>query len=259
MNPKSKMGLVDDDSNNNNDSIKTKPIATASLMGGIIIVATALLSGLLSLIGSGYYQIAAAQQNITADNAITANTSRTAGNSGQSSSACAPTETGQANGATTGINATSITSGGAASVAEANQSTMSQAIMHIEQACIAAQNNDTQGVLMNLTFALNALGVGGSTEGNNTIASTTADGDDATTSQDRISVDRTSSADDSDETENDNDDAAADDNSDESNTSSPDENSRETDTDDEDSECGGVTVGGTSAADDYGCPPDPDY
>ena len=25
------------------------------------------------------------------------------------------------------------------------------------------------------------------------------------------------------------------------------------------SECGGVTVGGTSAADDYGCPPDPDY
>jgi hypothetical protein len=27
----------------------------------------------------------------------------------------------------------------------------------------------------------------------------------------------------------------------------------------EDSECGGVTVGGTSAADDYGCPPDPDY
>ena len=26
----------------------------------------------------------------------------------------------------------------------------------------------------------------------------------------------------------------------------------------EDSECGAVTVGGTSAADDYGCPPDPD-
>ena len=30
--------------------------------------------------------------------------------------------------------------------------------MHIEQACIAAQNNDTQGVLMNLNLALNALG-----------------------------------------------------------------------------------------------------
>jgi hypothetical protein len=25
------------------------------------------------------------------------------------------------------------------------------------------------------------------------------------------------------------------------------------------SECGGITAGGTSAADDYGCPPDPDY
>jgi hypothetical protein len=52
--------------------------------------------------------------------------------------------------ATTVTNATSTAGGG-------NQST-SEVIMHIEQACIAAQNNDTQGVLMNLNLALNALG-----------------------------------------------------------------------------------------------------
>ena len=39
---------------------------------------------------------------------------------------------------------------------------------------------------------------------------------------------------------------------------STDTNRPEIDTDEETSECGGVTVGGTSAADDYGCPPDDD-
>jgi hypothetical protein len=42
------------------------------------------------------------------------------------------------------------------------------------------------------------------------------------------------------------------------NDSSTDANRPEAADTEEDSECGGVTVGGTSAADDYGCPPDPD-
>lgn len=129
--------------------------------------------------------------------------------------------------------------------------------MHIEQACMAAQNNDTQGVLMNLTLALNALGGGDVTQGNMTTA-TTAGGNVITGSEDGISVGRTSAADGSDEIEEDD---AADGNDDDAGerNSSTDANRRETDTDDEDNECGGVTVGGTSAADDYGCPPDPSY
>jgi hypothetical protein len=52
------------------------------------------------------------------------------------------------------------------------------------------------------------------------------------------------------------DDTDSNDNDDDGSDSSTDENRSETNTD-EDSECGGVTVGGTSAADDYGCG-DPD-
>lgn len=143
-----------------------------------------------------------------------------------------------------------------------NQSTISEAIMHIHQSCIAAQSHDTKSVLMNLTLALNALGFAGNAEGNTTVASTTSDVNDATSSKDGISVSRTSSSDDSDAIESHAEDTADDsnghNNSDESNTNT-DENRQETDANNEDSECGRVTVGGTSAADDYGCPPDPDY
>lgn len=206
-------------------------------MAGII-VAAAVLSGLLSLIGS-YYQPAIAQQDMTGNATTT-----TTGRGGAQSSACAPTQSGEG-GATT-----------AGAAAAGNQSTTSEIRMHIEQACMAAQNNDTQGVLMNLTLALNALGGGDVTQGNMTTA-TTAGGNAITGSEDGISVGRTSAADGSDEIEEDD---AADGNDDAGErNSSTDANRRETDTDDEDSECGGVTVGGTSAADDYGCPPDPDY
>jgi hypothetical protein len=51
---------------------------------------------------------------------------------------------------TTATNATTVGGGG-------NQTTSSPTQL-IEQACIAALNNDTQGVLTNLTLALNALG-----------------------------------------------------------------------------------------------------
>lgn len=101
----------------------------------------------------------------------------------------------------------------------------SETRFHIEEAITALQNNDTQSALTHLDLALNTLGGTGGTAGNVTTGTTIAGTD----------------------------------NADES--SSTDANRRETDTEEEEgaSECGGVTVGGTSAADDYGCPPDPDY
>ncbi len=101
----------------------------------------------------------------------------------------------------------------------------SEARFHIEEALTALQNNDTQSALTHLDLALNTLGGTSGTAGNVTTGTAIAGTD----------------------------------NADES--SSTDANRRETDTEEEEgaSECGGVTVGGTSAADDYGCPPDPDY
>ena len=149
-----------DNNKNYNNSRRTKAIAAAAIPMAGILVAAAVLSG-LSLI-NGYYQPAIAQQNMTGTNATTTTTAPpTTG--GAEPSACAPTNatttnatttTGGAGGgnATTATNATSTTGGGGGG----NQST-SEIRMHIEQACMAAQNNDTQGVLMNLTLALNAL------------------------------------------------------------------------------------------------------
>lgn len=102
----------------------------------------------------------------------------------------------------------------------------SETRFHIEEAITALQNNDTQSALTHLDLALNTLGDTGGTAGNVTTGTTIAGTDNADESS-----------------------------------SSTDANRRETDTEEDDgaSECGGVTVGGTSAADDYGCPPDPDY
>jgi hypothetical protein len=159
------------DDNNNKD--RTKAIAAAIPMAGII-VAASLLSG-LSLLNS--YQPALAQQNMTSNATTTTTSPTTTGGGTGAESACAPTQIAGAGGAqnsttnatttgdggadaTTGnatmsTNATTVTN--ATTAGGGNQST-SEVIMHIEQACIAAQNNDTQGVLMNLNLALNALG-----------------------------------------------------------------------------------------------------
>jgi hypothetical protein len=112
----------------------------------------------------------------TTDN-ITATTGGVGSTGAQS--ACTPTQmaggggggtnatAGNATTATTGTmtaNATTTAGGGG------NQTTSSPTQL-IEQACIAAQNNDTQGVLMNLNLALNALG------GNMTTTAGTAGGE----------------------------------------------------------------------------------
>jgi hypothetical protein len=160
------------DDNNNKD--RTKAIAAAIPMAGII-VAASLLSG-LSLLNS--YQPALAQQNMTSNATITTTSPTTTGGGTGAESACAPTQIAGGGGAqnsttnatTTGDGGADATTGNATMATNAttvtnatttagggNQST-SEVIMHIEQACIAAQNNDTQGVLMNLNLALNALG-----------------------------------------------------------------------------------------------------
>src|SRR5918994_4224505 len=160
------------DDNNNKD--RTKAIAAAIPMAGII-VAASLLSG-LSLLNS--YQPALAQQNMTSNATTTTTSPTTTGGGGTGAeSACAPTQIAGAGGAqnsttnatTTGDGGADATTGNAIMATNAttvtnattagggNQST-SEVIMHIEQACIAAQNNDPQGVLMNLNLPLNALG-----------------------------------------------------------------------------------------------------
>ena len=89
-------------------------------------------------------------------------------------------------GGTTEINATSTTGGGGG-----NQTTASQVRLHIEEACIAAQNNDTEGLLMQLNLALNAL-EGAGTQGNTTTAISAGDFDTTTTAgEEQLAVGRT--------------------------------------------------------------------
>jgi hypothetical protein len=150
-------------------------------------------AGLLFLISGGYYQPAIAQQVLTEGNTTT-------GEAAQSSSACTPTQVGTAGDTTTNTNTTDITAGGD------NQSTTSQLRTLIEQACIAAQSNDTQAVLMRLNFALNALGSGDGDGGtqDNTSRATMTGGNGTTGGEGGVSVGGTSAADDYDGTADDN-------------------------------------------------------
>jgi hypothetical protein len=167
MNPHSGM---DDNKKDNNKRI-AKSIAAIPLAG--IVIAAAFLSG-LSLINS--YQPAIAQQNMTGNATTTATTTNatTAGSGGISAqSACAPTQTGggasqnatTTNSTTTGGGSANATTGNATtatnattSAAEGGNQSISEIREYIEAACMAAQNNDTQGVLMQLNLALNELG-----------------------------------------------------------------------------------------------------
>jgi hypothetical protein len=127
---------------------RTKAIARATPMAGII-VAAALLSGLLFFFSSNTQSVLAQQQNMTGTNATT-----TGGGGGEQPSGCNPTRTGGGQNATTGSTAAGASGGGG------NQSSTSNVKIYIEQACMAAQNGDMQGVMMQLNLALNALGAG---------------------------------------------------------------------------------------------------
>jgi hypothetical protein len=236
------------------DNKKAK--ATAAIPMAVTLVAAALLLSGVSLISS--YQPAIAQGNMIGGGG---------GGSGDGDITTTDnaTSTTITDGAAQGGNATNATSAGG------NQST-SEVRMNIEQARMALQNNDTQGAMMYLDMALSALGVDGAagTQGNMTTNTTIAGSNAITTgSQNGIPpVGGTSAADEDNEiAEEDDNDVAADGNNNndddaDDRSSSTNANRPETDTEEEEeenSECGGVTVGGTSAADDYGCPPDPDY
>jgi hypothetical protein len=124
--------------NGMNDKIKknTKPLASIP-MAGAIVTAAILLSG-ISLIGSYQQPVLAQQENMTGAGGTTGGATNTTTMGG--------------GGATQGGNAT-MTGGGA----EGNDS-VSQVRMQLEEARTALQNNDTQGALMHLDLALNALG-----------------------------------------------------------------------------------------------------
>jgi hypothetical protein len=155
--------------NNNNKDRKAKAIVAAIPIAGVV-VAAAFLSG-LSLINN--YQPAIAQ-NMTGN--ATTPTPPTTGGGTSAQSACAPVQTGGGGGqnATTNATTTAATAGGGSANATAgNASTATNATSaiggggipsasevreHIEEACMAAQGNDTEGVLLHLNLALNALG-----------------------------------------------------------------------------------------------------
>src|SRR5215204_5276162 len=147
--------------NDNNKDRTAKAIAAIPMAS--IVVAAAFLSG-LSLINSYHPAMA---QNMTG-NATTNATTTGGGISAQS--ACAPTTT-TGGGANATTNATT-TRGSSANATAGNASTTTNATSaieggipsasevreHIEEACTAAQSNDTEGVLLHLNLALNALG-----------------------------------------------------------------------------------------------------
>jgi hypothetical protein len=173
-----------------NKNTRTKAIAAAAIPMAGIMVAAALLSG-LSLLPT-YTQPALAQQNMTATNATGTTTGGGGGETAQS--ACTPTQTtGGGGGQNATTNATTTGGGGATNASgttdeqQGTQST-SEVRLHIEEACMAAQSGDMQGVLMHLNLALNALGSnmttttggGGATNASSTLAEVLTEGGNTT-------------------------------------------------------------------------------
>jgi hypothetical protein len=226
---------------NHDNKARTAPVMP---MAGAIVTAAILLSG-LSLIGSYQLPVIAQQEGITG----------------------------------TGVSMTGEGGG-----AQGNDS-LSQIRMYVEEAYTALQNNDTQGALMHLGLALNALGNGNAsgissniTTGTNAFAGDTTptivsenpvlsaseassanDDDDDSEGSDGNTDDEDSTERDTDEEEDSEDDHEASSANDDDDDDNDDSDGSDSNTDDEgDSECGAVNIGGTSPADDYGCPPDDD-
>ena len=234
-----------------------KMIAAAIPIAGII-VAAGLLSA-LSLVGTIQQPSLAQQLNATGG------TEDGTGNETSSSSTtttdiATPTIGGAGQGGNA-TNTTNITGPGGA-LGE-NQSEIR---MHLEEARAALQNNDTQGALMHLDLVLNASGMttNSTVAGSNatTITGSSQEGILASI-EDRSDNDRGENG--AQDNNDDEDSSVADSNDNTGNeaaqdiTSSTDANSRVTNTEEEVSECDAVNIGGTNPADDYGCPPDPDY
>jgi hypothetical protein len=259
------VNLMNRHSGRNFDNKEGKTIAAISMTG--ILVAAALVSALY-LVGSYQQPVIAQQQqqqNITGGlEASTGNqaSSVTTSNGTNTTISAGVTEGGNATNATTTTGAGGVPLGG-------NQSEIR---VQLEEALMALQNNDTEGALMHLDLALNALGM----TANNTIVgssvNTTGSGQEAILAlvEERSSVDEDNDGaqdgnndnNGNDESEDSEADVSVDDggnNAAQSTTSNTDADNQETNTEEgEASECGAVNIGGTSPADDYGCPPDPD-
>src|SRR5215212_9794987 len=143
--------------NHNKDRTKT----TAAIpMVGAIVTAALLLPG-LSLISSSYQPATAQQMGMTTDSGGGANTG--GGTEGETTGGTTPQ----------GGNAT--TAAGVAGGGGGNDS-LSQIRMHLESARTALQNNDTQGAMLYLELADNALGGAGALQGSNMTAAGTTTG-----------------------------------------------------------------------------------
>lgn len=139
MNPHSGM--------NDNNIRKTKAIAAIPMAG--IIVTAALVSGLVSFMGNSYQPAIAQTGNATTTTGggqFPCAPAQTGGGGGQNTSTTATTMGGAA---TNGMNTTSTTAGGDQAIGEL--------AIHIQEACLAAQNNDIPGVLLHLNLALDTL------------------------------------------------------------------------------------------------------
>jgi len=148
------------------DKDRTKATAAIPMVGTIVTGALLLLSG-LSLISSSYQPAIAQQQDMTAGGGgATTDAGTTGGGTTTGGNATTDSATPQGGNATT-------PAGGAG---EGNDS-VSQIRMHIEAARTALQNNDTQGAMLHLELADNALGGAGVLQGSNmTAADITAGG-----------------------------------------------------------------------------------
>ena len=150
--------------NGDNNIRKSKTIAAIPM--ATIIITAALVSGLGSFM-SNSYQPAIAQT----DNATTT--------TGGGQFPCAPvqSEGGGAGGQNTSTTATTTMSGAdttemntTGTTDEGNQA-IGEVAIHIQEACLAAQNNDTPGVLLHLNLALDALNAVHAAGANNVTAS----------------------------------------------------------------------------------------
>ena len=153
------MNLQSGTNDDNNNIRKTKAIAAIPMAG--IIVSAALVPGLVSFMGNSYQPAIAQTGNATTS---------IVGGGGQFP--CGPAQTGGGGGETTTgggtaggiITGSGTTTGGAATTDMNTTSTIddgNQAIgevaIHIQEACVAAHNNDIPSVLLHLNLALDAL------------------------------------------------------------------------------------------------------
>jgi len=178
-----------------------KPITIIALRRAEIIASLVIMSVLLFAIGCSY-PLALAQQKTTGGDTSTTDTSAIGSGIDSQASDCAPTQSSTSSGTRPiETNSTSSRTGG---TQVENESKISEARIHISEACIALRAGDTQSALMHLDLALNAL-TASEMEGNVTTTASTLRGNSITGSE---------------------------------------------------GDCDGITVGGTSAADDYDCTPD---